>query len=267
MPRPDASLWHPFAAWIKPAQLVRAWLGQPGIRFQGHAPVHRLEPADGHWLLRGAHGEELARAELVVLANAMASATLVAGLPDAAAVDDTVRDQLLSLQALHGTMSLGASPDSDALPPFPVNGHGSFLPRVPTASGMQWLAGATFETDAARLADATAQHQANQRKLQQLLPAAAACLAPAFARAQVEHWSGTRCVTHDRLPLVGPLSSTAAPSLWICAGMGARGLSFSALCAELLVARLGAEPLPVEASLARRLDVHRARRTGKPVSP
>jgi tRNA 5-methylaminomethyl-2-thiouridine biosynthesis bifunctional protein len=42
--------------------------------------------------------------------------------------------------------------------------------------------------------------------------------------------------------------------------MGSRGLSFSALCAELLAARLGAEPLPVEFSLSRSLDVNRVRR-------
>ncbi|MFZ3220859.1 MAG: hypothetical protein WA174_12540, partial [Rhodoferax sp.] len=48
--------------------------------------------------------------------------------------------------------------------------------------------------------------------------------------------------------------------LWLCVGMGSRGLSFTALCAELLAARLGAEPLPVEFSLSRSLDANRVRR-------
>ena len=39
--------------------------------------------------------------------------------------------------------------------------------------------------------------------------------------------------------------------------MGSRGLSFAMLCAELLAARLGAEPWPVEASLARALHARR----------
>jgi tRNA 5-methylaminomethyl-2-thiouridine biosynthesis bifunctional protein len=39
--------------------------------------------------------------------------------------------------------------------------------------------------------------------------------------------------------------------------MGSRGLSFSVLCAELLAARMGAEPLPLEASLARFLHPRR----------
>jgi tRNA 5-methylaminomethyl-2-thiouridine biosynthesis bifunctional protein len=46
--------------------------------------------------------------------------------------------------------------------------------------------------------------------------------------------------------------------------MGSRGLSFAALCAELLVARLCAEPLPVEFSLSRNLDANRVRRKQQP---
>jgi tRNA 5-methylaminomethyl-2-thiouridine biosynthesis bifunctional protein len=70
-------------------------------------------------------------------------------------------------------------------------------------------------------------------------------------------------VTHDRLPLVGSLHSGPHQGLWTIVGMGARGLSFSALCAELLVAKLGGEPLPVELALARSLDVQRIRRAPK----
>jgi tRNA 5-methylaminomethyl-2-thiouridine biosynthesis bifunctional protein len=47
--------------------------------------------------------------------------------------------------------------------------------------------------------------------------------------------------------------------------MGSRGLSFAALCAELLAARLGGEPLPVPTSLARSLEVGRARRKSSAV--
>jgi hypothetical protein len=35
-------------------------------------------------------------------------------------------------------------------------------------------------------------------------------------------------------------------------------MSFSVLCAELLAARFGAEPLPIEAKLARSLEALRA---------
>ncbi|APW42831.1 FAD-dependent 5-carboxymethylaminomethyl-2-thiouridine(34) oxidoreductase MnmC [Rhodoferax saidenbachensis] len=257
-----ANLWHPFAAWIKPAQLVRAWLAQPGVQFQGDVRVHQLQQHDGQWRLLDAEGSELARADLVVLANAMACTELVQQLP--VAVDTEIQGKLQDLQALHGTMTLGpvnSSIEQATLAPFPVNGRGGFLPHIPNDAGMQWMAGATFETSPLRAADFPAQHQANYAKLQQLLPRVAEALAPAFEQQQVTHWSGTRCVTYDRLPLVGPLTSAPHPPLWISIGMGSRGLSFAALCAELLVARLGGEPLPVEASLARSLDLHRNRRT------
>jgi len=37
----------------------------------------------------------------------------------------------------------------------------------------------------------------------------------------------------------------------MCTGMGSRGLSFAALCAELLAAQLHGEPLPVDNQLAK----------------
>jgi len=100
-------------------------------------------------------------------------------------------------------------------------------------------------------------HRMNLEKLRTLLPAAARALAPAFEPGAAHGWGGTRCVSADRLPLVGPLEDGPRPSLWISAAMGSRGLSFSLLCAELLAARLGAEPWPVEASLARFLHARR----------
>ena len=41
--------------------------------------------------------------------------------------------------------------------------------------------------------------------------------------------------------------------------MGSRGLTFAALCGELLAARLHAEPLPLEPRLADALDTARVR--------
>jgi tRNA 5-methylaminomethyl-2-thiouridine biosynthesis bifunctional protein len=84
-------------------------------------------------------------------------------------------------------------------------------------------------------------------------------LAPTFTSNALRTWKGTRCITADRLPLVGPLDDSASPSLWLCIGLGSRGLSFSVLCAELLAARMGAEPLPVDARLAQALNALRAK--------
>ena len=122
------------------------------------------------------------------------------------------------------------------------------------ASKTRWYIGATFETDGRRATDATLIHANNLARLETLLPELAATVATQMQSGRVEAWIGTRCVSHDRLPLVGPIHPGPAPTLWVSTAMGARGLSFAALCAEILVAKMHGEPLPVEASLARQLS-------------
>ncbi len=262
---PAQGLWHPHAAWIKPARLVQQWLNHERIHFHGGAPVHTLERAQPQWLLRDAQGNELGAADRVVFANAYGCAAVLERMASALPADFAwlpgVRHKLQSLQAMQGTLSMGPCPaDTSAFPPFPVNGHGSFVAGVPGTSGPQWFAGATFQTDSLLHADRAGEHAINLKKLRTLLPEAAQALQAQFDNAQVQSWQGTRCITHDRLPLVGPLEDQPQPSLWLCAGMGARGLSFSALCAELLAAWLGGEPLPIETNLARLLATSRAQR-------
>jgi tRNA 5-methylaminomethyl-2-thiouridine biosynthesis bifunctional protein len=272
-------LWHAQAAWIKPATLVQQWLAQPGIQFHGQAGVHTLEQTAEGWRLCDARGQELGHAGQVVLANAHGCVELVLrlakrlarapadALPPAFSWVPDVLDKLQAMQHMHGTLSHGPCPAAAAalpalpvFPAFPVNGHGSFVSGVPTPEGLCWYAGATFRSDAGLLARLADEHAANLRKLQALLPAVAHVLAPQFGSTQVQAWQGSRCVSHDRLPLVGPLQDAPVPTLWLCAGMGARGLSFSALCAELLAAALCGEPLPVESNLARSLSTRRPRR-------
>jgi tRNA 5-methylaminomethyl-2-thiouridine biosynthesis bifunctional protein len=291
-------LWHPHAAWIKPSLLVQRWLDHPHICFHGQAGVRTLERLQGQpdqWLLRDAQGQELGRAERVVFANAYGCVDLVQSLARRMALEPTngfswvpdVLGKLQVLQRMYGTLSYGpcpapaadarldaepatpAKPDSAllSLPAFPVNGHGSFASGIPTDRGPHWYAGATFQSDASLHALLSQEHAANFSKLQTLLPAAAQTLAPQFASQQVQAWQGSRCISHDRLPLVGPLEESDQPTLWLCAGMGARGLSFSALCAELLMAGMCGEPLPMESNLARSLGTRRPRRTRSKAMP
>lgn len=251
------ALWHPQACWIKPAALVQAWLAQPGITFVGNTQIAALQRSDELWTLHDPQAQELGSYAMVVLANAMGCAALLKGPGSQPALQDTIA----ALQAVHGTLSYGTYAEVlPGLPEYPVNGNGCFIPHVSDATGEQWFAGSTFEPDALVASDLKAQHVTNMERLRQLLPLDGFDLADTLDRGPVGQWSASRCVTHDRLPLVGPIETPSGPGLWLCVGMGARGLSFSALCAELLVARLGAEPLPVEFSLSRSLDANRVRR-------
>ncbi len=245
------ALWHAQAAWIKPARLVQAWLKQSGVTFRGNTKVERLQRTGALWQLLDHEGRLLSSASHVVLANAADAPRLLAPLGLAA--------QLPPLQEMRGVMSSGLRQPGDeaALPPYPVNGLGSLIPAVPTEDGLTWYAGATYEDATQPVAPASEHHRTNLDKLRTLLPTAAQLLAPSFAPGVASGWGGTRCVSADRLPLVGPLEDGPLPTLWISAAMGSRGLSFAMLCAELLAARLGAEPWPVEVSLARALALQR----------
>ena len=232
--------WHAQAGWVKPAALVRAWLARPGVTWRGHAKVERVVRSGRGWQVMGPQKEELASADLVVVAAAYTSATLLAAP--------------LPLQPIRGQVSWAHEAD-EPLPPFAVNGNGHFIPHVPIDGRDAWFCGSTFERDDMDLGVRQEEHQANLQRLQALLPTAAARLAPAFESAALQAWTGVRCAAADRRPLLGEIE----PGLWVSCAMGSRGLTFSVLCAELLAARLHGEPLPLERKLAQALDVARAR--------
>lgn len=238
-------LWHAQAGWIKPAALVKAWLGEPGITWRGDMKLSQLIPSHGGWHVCDAAGEVLAQADLVVLAAGYASQALAAS---AGALQP-------GLQAIRGQVTFGLQKDSDQLPAFAVNGHGGLITAITTPDGPMWLMGAGYERDA-QVADIKAQdHADNLARLQILLPDAALALAKQFSAPQARGWAGIRCATPNRLPLVGRMATAdLKPGPWLCTGMGSRGLSFAALCAELLAAQLHGEPLPVESQLAKAIN-------------
>lgn len=254
-------LWHPYAAWVKPGALVRALLDHPNTTFVGHTQIGGLQSVHAGWNLRDSNAKELGTFDVVVVANAMDCRRLLQSLEPHSWLGPDLQDKLAALQAVHGTMSHGIYAETiPNLPDTPVNGNGCFIPHVPGPHGVQWCAGSTFETDPLVAADLGTQHAANMQRLTQLLPTHGAELADTLDRGPVSLWSATRCVTHDRLPLLGPVDAAAQAGVWLCVGMGSRGLSFAPLCAELLAARVCGEPLPVESSLYRSLDAHRVRR-------
>jgi tRNA 5-methylaminomethyl-2-thiouridine biosynthesis bifunctional protein len=230
--------WHQQGCWIKPAALVQAWLAQPGVSWRGHAKVHRLGRFEDCWRLFDAHDRELDRADLVVIAAAHASATLL--------------DGRLELQPVRGQVSWGEQRTQE-VPPFAVNGNGHFIPNVPVGNAIAWFCGSTYGRGETDLAPRKADHQENLTRLGSLLPAVEQQLAAEFSGRAVKAWTGVRCASTDRRPLLGELE----PGLWVSTAMGSRGMTFAVLCAELLAARLHGEPLPLERRLAAALDVQR----------
>lgn len=230
----DASAdWHEKAAWIRPARLVAAWLTRPGVQVQCGAQVAKLRRDASGWTALATDGSVLACADLVIVAAAVDSRTLVEGL---------------ALQPVRGQLTWALHDTAMPLPPFPVNGDGSFISSVPTPQGPAWLCGASFDRGDTDLAARASDQQANLARLRRLLPEVCARLEAAGA--DLHAWTGIRCASIDRRPLVGPVDAQAAPGLWLSTAMGSRGLTFAALAAELIAALVHGEPLPLARKLA-----------------
>ncbi|MES2975330.1 MAG: FAD-dependent 5-carboxymethylaminomethyl-2-thiouridine(34) oxidoreductase MnmC [Pseudomonadota bacterium] len=251
LPANAKAIWHTQGGWIKPASLVNAWLSQPGIQWRGGLQAAAVVQEVGQLRVLDEQGQQLAQAELVVIAAGPATAAL------AQVGSESAR---LPLQPVRGQVSWAPrAPEHQGMPAFPVNGGGSFIPALPTSDGPIWLAGASFERDDTDLAVRDADQAANLEKLRALLPGTAAQLEPDFNSATVQAWTGIRCASPDRLPLVGPVD-TSRPGLLVSTAMGSRGLSFAALCGELLAASLHGEPMAVEHRVWERLEAARLRK-------
>lgn len=240
LPADAPALWHARAGWVRPWRLIEAWLREPGVEFRGNTPVARLTRSDAGWQLLGAAGQLLAEADRVVVAAGYESGRFAPGLP---------------LQPVRGQVAWGRMADDLELPATPLNGDGHLITHVPEGeNALLWLTGATFDRDSTGLAPQAADAEANRERLERLHPGAAAALAPAFEHGEAQAWVGVRCASGDRRPLVGPLADAG---LWACTALGSRGLTFAALCAELLAAQWHGEPLPLPAALAKALGTQR----------
>lgn len=250
LPATANALWHAAAGWLRPARLVLAQLAAARVTWLGGLEVHALQPDTGpgpRWRLLDARGECLARADLVVLAAGFGTLALLARL-----------QRTLPLHALRGQVAWAAMedlpPTAEALlPAVPVNGHGSMIAGVPAGpQGRRiWCMGSTFVRGRTDREPTREEHDANLDKLRRLLPRAAGALAPVWDRAQA--WAGVRCTLPDRFPAVGAVDPERLPGLHVLTGLGARGLTLSALCGEVLAAQLHGEPWPLEPALVHKL--------------
>ena len=253
LPPDTPALWHAQAGWIRPRQLVAAQLQTPGVQVRWGQQVQGIEQRGAHWAVTDAQGQTLGEAPLLVVASAFDSLALLWPLPGFA----------VPLNPLRGQVSFGHLTDlsqaqRQLLPPFPVNGHGSFISGVPTPEGLPgWFIGATFERNCEQAPVREEDHAANQVRLATLLPALGEAMAGQFAPDRVQGWAGLRCTLPNRLPAVGPIDRQRLPGLWLSAGMGARGISLAVLCGELLAAWLNHEPLPLPEALAKHLAAER----------
>jgi len=253
LPPGTPALWHGQAGWIRPRQLVAAQLQTPGVQVLWERKAQGIERRGELWAVTDAQGQTLGQAPLLVVASAFDSLALLRPLPGFAVPLNPLRGQI-SFGHMH---NLNAA-QRQLLPPFPVNGHGSFISNVPTPEGQPgWYIGSTFERNCEQAPVREEDHAANQLRLATLLPDLGAAMQHQFDPEHVHGWAGLRCTLPNRLPAVGPIDSERLPGLWLCAGMGARGISLAVLCGELTAAWVCNEPLPLPPALAKHLAAER----------
>ena len=265
LPTQAQALWHSQAAWLRPRQLVAAQLATPGVTVRWGVRVQALRPSENGWQALDAQGQVLAAA----------SQLIVAGGYDTRALLEPVQaghTAALPLNPLRGQISMGRLSDlardlQAQLPAVPVNGHGSLICGVPLppghGGGPGWFLGSTFERAITEPVLRQEDHAANHARLSTLLPDLSVPMQSAFAPGAVLGWAGLRCTLPDRVPAVGALDARHWPGLMVCTGMGARGISLSVLCGELIAAQLEGEPLPLAPSLAAHLAASRFQTSGK----
>jgi tRNA 5-methylaminomethyl-2-thiouridine biosynthesis bifunctional protein len=253
LPPGTPALWHAQAGWIRPRQLVAAQLKTPGVQVRWCQQVQGIERRGDEWAAIDGQGQTLGQAPWLVVASAFDSLALLRPLPGFA----------VPLNPLRGQVSFGHMADLKEdqrqwLPPFPVNGHGSFISGVPTPEGPPgWFIGSTFERNCEQAPVREEDHAANQVRLATLLPTLGEAMAGQFGPERVQGWAGVRCTLPNRLPAVGPIDHARLPGLCLSTGMGARGISLAVLCGELIAAWLNQESLPLPHDLLKHLAADR----------
>lgn len=218
-----AGVFYPDAGWVVPASLCAGWLARSEIRLRCEVAAARLENANGGWRVLDAHGDLLADADAVVLANAREAARLA---PEQAWPIHAVRGQITQLPA-------GSLPGLARV----IAREGYVVP------GARPLVGATYEHDDLDIAPRATSDRANLARLESLLPGTAA----EIDAGRLDGRAALRATLPDRLPLVGAVEGR--PGLFVAAGYASRGVVWAGLLGEVLAAEMCGEPVPLEAEL------------------
>ncbi|MFM0734878.1 bifunctional tRNA (5-methylaminomethyl-2-thiouridine)(34)-methyltransferase MnmD/FAD-dependent 5-carboxymethylaminomethyl-2-thiouridine(34) oxidoreductase MnmC [Paraburkholderia sediminicola] len=246
----------PHGGWIDPASLCAAQCAAAGDLLERRfgVDVARLERSGNQWTVFDAEGQAVARAPVVIVASAH-DAARIAGLRHAPT--RSIRGQLTLLPP-------GAVPSLG----MPVIGEGY---AVPLADGVT-LTGATYELDDPDTSLRPDGHLENLERVAQMLPAFDGIVDPSQAAALAGRVA-FRCVTSDRMPMIGNVADEAASTrdaerlrgawpldlprvdgLYSAFAYGSRGLVWAALGAELIASQIEGEPWPIERELAEDID-------------
>ncbi|MFZ5556461.1 MAG: bifunctional tRNA (5-methylaminomethyl-2-thiouridine)(34)-methyltransferase MnmD/FAD-dependent 5-carboxymethylaminomethyl-2-thiouridine(34) oxidoreductase MnmC [Pseudomonadota bacterium] len=239
VPVSGPGVWFAGGAWAVAPSVCEARLARAGegVRRVYSREAVQLRPQSDGWQVADAAGAVICAADAVILANAWQ----VTGLPAAA---------WLPVRPVRGQTTL--IPARAPAPQVPVCREGCITPAV---DGWHAL-GATFGEEDPERTPRAADNLENLGRLERMLPGYGAGLDPQ----RLDAWVGFRAVSADRFPLAGALARNAGePPLYACLALGARGLAWSGLAAELVASLVCGDPLPLERDVLAALDPARYR--------
>ena len=243
---PHPAWFYPGGGALSPAAYVTALLAASGAQLRMNAAVARVDRVGDQWQALAADGHLLGQAPLVVLAGGHEGIALLQDLAPGLPLT-TQRGQLSHLDRV------------ERPPHLPIAGLGYALSDQ---AGGLWCGATAKDGDRdPQLREADQQHNIDQWS--RLSGAEVATSYPLAGRVA---W---RLSTPDRLPLLGGLPITTAigsdgqdqprfiarqPGLAVCTALGSRGITWAALCAQVLAAQVTGAPVPLEASLLDAID-------------
>ncbi|WP_020560424.1 bifunctional tRNA (5-methylaminomethyl-2-thiouridine)(34)-methyltransferase MnmD/FAD-dependent 5-carboxymethylaminomethyl-2-thiouridine(34) oxidoreductase MnmC [Thiofilum flexile] len=254
---PSGGSYFPEGGYLKPSTLCRVLLNHPNITLHTHTEALELQYCQPYW--------QISSAQRVV----SESATVV--LTNGRDIPRFLPNQHFPLQAVWGQTSRAqATEQSQRLQC--VLGHEGYI--TPSFNG-EHIFGATFERESVQSRVTIAADNSNWQQLNEQLPTLAQELKP-----YTSGHAAMRMSTPDRFPYVGAIPSldfyreaysdlqhgrhwqTYPPAhyqtgLYVLTGLSARGLTTSALSAEVLAADMNQDPIPLQNTLQHSL--HSAR--------
>ena len=275
LPLTQPAWFYPGAGWVHPGGLARSFLERAGphVSLRLDCAVQSLVRSAIGWRALDAAGALLAEAEVVVLANAGDALRLLGDLGDGWRGGGGGGDIGAPMEAVRGQISwLPAASLVWPLPRLAVTGAGYLLPE---ANG-QAIFGATAQRGDADASVRTADHILNLQQLERLTGTRIDVGVDTLQGRTAWRW-----VTGDRLPIIGAVPDAPGSPTWplptgpggmraqrldqprfvprhtglfVFTGLGSRGITWSALGAQILAASVSGTPMPVEASLLDAVD-------------
>lgn len=235
------------AGMARSGAFCRALIKVSGASYRGNTQVVALKKQDKYWQLIGEFGEVIDEATDVVVCAAFAS--------------EASLGSALGLEALPGRITLLRDTDLTELK-CPVSGEGYIAHMSDGYCGV----GATYELERTGPWTETKAHENNLEKLDSLLTKSVPVVVTGA-------YCGVRAAGPGRLPVLGasideekwlsvcrshkeyPQDSSLwdQEGLWVLTGLGSRGLSMSALCADMLTSLMLGVALPADPALLKTL--------------